>query len=105
MPTYSQIPGNLNLSLKRGDTFSVLVDFNVNLSGKTVSSAISSLITGQAVIGPTTAVVDAAAGQVNVSLTDEQTGGIPAGTYGWELSWDSGSERRTALTGVVEVTR
>lgn len=105
MSTYSQLPGTLGLSLKRGDTFSVMVDFDVSLSGKTVASTITSLVTGQSLLSPTTTVVDATSGQVNVSLTDTQTLSLPAGTYGWQMSWDSGTEKRTALTGFVEVAR
>jgi hypothetical protein len=105
MSTYSQLPGTLGLSLKRGDTFSVLVDFDITLTGKTVVSTITSLVTGQSVIAPATSVVDAANGQVNVSLTSTQTLSLPAGTYGWEMTWDSGTEKRTALTGFVEVAK
>jgi hypothetical protein len=62
------------------------------------------LVTGTAVASFVTSVTDAAAGQVNVSLTDTQTAALAAGTYGWRLDWVApGGVQRTALSGTVEV--
>ena len=105
MATYSQTPGTMNLTVKQGDTLSVLVDFDpVDVTGYTVTSSISSLVTGASVLGLTTSVTDAAAGKVNVSLTKQQTASLPVGSYGWSLLWDTPA-RRTALSGIFEVTR
>ena len=103
--TYSQLPGTMNLAFKRTNDFATLVDFNgTTLVGYTVSANVTSLVTGAAVIPFTTTLADAAAGQVNIALTDTQTASLPAGTYGWQLDWTApGSVQRTALSGTVEV--
>jgi len=103
---YKQNPGQMNLVFRRGDDFGTIVDFDgVSLSGYTVSAVVSSLVTGSDIIPVTTTFVDAAAGRVNVSLTDVQTASLPAGTYAWRLEWEApGQVRRTALSGIVEVT-
>jgi hypothetical protein len=104
MPTVSNLPGPLSLAFRAGDEFSSLIDFDTTLSGFTVSSNIVSLVTGATVASVTTTLVDAAAGQVNVGLTEAETAALAAGTYGWRLEWDNGA-KRTALEGFVEVTR
>jgi len=103
--TYSQLPGTMNLAFKRTNDFATLVDFNgTTLVGYTVSANVTSLVTGAAVIPFTTTLADAAAGQVDIALTDTQTASLPAGTYGWQLDWTApGSVQRTALSGTVEV--
>ena len=83
------------------------IDFGgVSLVGYTVSSTLTSLVTGGTVSPITTSVTDAAAAVVAVSLTDTQTASLAAGTYGWRLDWIApGGVQRTALQGVVEVVR
>jgi len=105
MSTYSQLPGTMNLSFKRANDFGTVIDFDgTTLVGFFVSASMTSLVTGATVVPFTTSVVDASAGQVNISLTDTQTAALPAGTYGWQLDWTApGSVQRTALSGTVEV--
>jgi hypothetical protein len=94
----------LSLAFRRGDEFGTIVDFDVSLSSHTVSSEIHSLVTGGSVLPFTTTLVDAAAGRVNIALTEMQTASLPAGTYGWRLEWVApGEVKRTALSGFVEV--
>lgn len=104
MPSYDALPGSLNLNVVRGDDVSVMLDFSVSLSAHTVTSSLTSLVTGGEVVPFTTAFVSASAGQVNVSLTDTQTLALARGTYGWNLKWTEGSATRTAIGGFVEVT-
>jgi hypothetical protein len=103
--TYTQLPGTMSLAFKRGDDFSTSIDFGgVSLVGYTVTSTLTSLITGGTVSAITTSVTDAAAAVVSVSLSDTQTAALAAGTYGWHLDWVApGGVQRTALQGVVEV--
>ena len=106
MPTYSQLPGSLSLSLRAGDELSSTIDFDTSLVGYTVTGDITSLVTGQTVTSIATTLVDAAAGQVGIAMTETQTGALAAGTYGWRLEWIApGDVKRTALAGMVEVTR
>ena len=106
MPTYSQLPGSLSLSLRAGDELSSTIAFDTRLVGYTVTSDITSLVTGQTVTSIATTLVDAAAGQVGIAMTETQTGALASGTYGWRLEWIApGDVKRTALAGMVEVTR
>ena len=105
MATYNLLPGTMGLGLKKGNDFSTLIDFDgTTLVGYTVTSSITSLVTGATVAPMTTSIADASAGQINVSLTDTQTAALAAGTYGWKLDWVApGSVQRTALQGTLEV--
>lgn len=95
----------MSLALKRSNDFSTEIDFDgVSLSGYTVTSTVTSLVTGSAVASFATTVTDASAGKVNIALTDTQTSALAAGTYGWQLNWTApGGIQRTALAGTVEV--
>ena len=103
MASYDQTPGTLNLSFKRSDDFSAMVDFSISLASYTVTAGITSLVSGAEVQPLTVSFVSATAGQVNVSLTDTQTAALARGTYGWQMRWTENNATRTALTGFVEV--
>ena len=104
MSVYEQIPGTLNLAMKRGDDFSALVDFSLNMTGYTTTASIVSAVSGDTVTPFTVTVQSAANGQVNISLNDTQTAALAAGTYRWQMAWVQGNATRTALTGFVEVS-
>lgn len=61
MSTYTVLPGTMNLAFKRSGDFSALVDFDVNLTGYTVSASLVSLVSSTVVQAFTTSVSDAAA--------------------------------------------
>lgn len=103
MNSYDQTPGNLPISFIRGDTLSALVDFSIDLTGYSLAGSLVSLVTGAEVVPLTLSVVSASNGQVNVSLTAQQTAELARGTYGWKFVWTQGLAVRTALTGFVEV--
>jgi hypothetical protein len=99
---YDQTPGNLPISFVRGDSFSSLLDFSINLTGYTFAASLVSVVTGAEVAALTSSVVSASNGQVNVSLTSTQTLALARGTYQWKFVWTQGNAVRTALTGFVE---
>ena len=101
--SYDQTPGNLPISFVRGDTLSALVDFSIDLTGYSFVGSLVSVVTGLEVVPLTIAIVSAANGQVNVSLTSQQTAALARGTYRWKFVWTQGLATRTALTGFVEV--
>ena len=107
MSTFTQLPATLNLTAVKGDTVSVSMDFEQDLTGYAVTSAIVSVPAGATVQAMTTTVTSAAEGRVTVSLTGTQTAAIAAGTYRWEMLWTSpGGSRRMPLSGFFEfVTR
>lgn len=105
MPNAADMPGYLAIGFRKGNSYGTLVDFSINVTGHTWDASVYSLATGVAIVEPTVSVVNAAAGQVNVSLTHTQTAGLAAGTYGWRLeSTAPGDIRRTYVAGVCEVT-
>ena len=106
MATAQQLPGVLNISFVSGDEYSRLIDFSFDATGYSFSADVYSTVTEATLLSPTVAVVSAALGQVNVSFTEIQTASLTPGTYGVRVEWVApGTSTRTALQGVVEVTR
>jgi len=102
MPTYDQLPAPLALRWTVGDDFSALLDFDISLVGASATAAVYSTITGASVATFTTTIPDAAAGKVNIALTDAQTTAIGPGTFRWGLVYTIGSVSRTAMEGYVD---
>lgn len=102
MPTYDQLPATMNLRWRVGDDFSALIDFDIGLTNYTAAATVYSTITGNAVATFTTTIPDAAAGKINVALTDAQTTALGPGTFRWGLVWTAGSVSRTSMEGYVD---
>lgn len=101
-----QTPGELSVSLCRGDDYSTLVDLSISIVGYTWSAAIYSLNTGATLATPTITVVSAAAGTFTVAITDTQAAALPPGTLGLRIDWVApGGFNRRAFDGVCEVIR
>jgi len=113
MAVFSQIPGDLDLRLVRGDevTFSA-VFAGVDLTGYTVTAAVYSgfgaTATNTPVATPTVTVTMATVNNVTsstvqISMTETQTLAIsPTGSNRWFLRWVSpGGVTRTVLSGNV----
>ena len=99
MAAYTQLPALMNVKLKAGDASSTSVDFDVSLTQYTVSSQVVSLVGGSLVAAVATTVTSPSEGQVSLVFP----AGIPAGTYGWNMTWTSSNgDRRTVLTGIAE---
>ena len=106
MPTFSLLPGSLNLEVKSGNELASTIDFDLDMSSYQVSSNISSLVTGSVVTTMTTSLVNAAAGQVGIAMSEAATTNLAVGTYGWCLnSVAPGSVTRTLLAGFLEVVK
>lgn len=104
MATYEQLPGELNLAFRRADEVSTEIDFSpISLTAYTMTASLVSLVGGGTVAAITTTMVDAAAGRLNIGLTDEQTAALAVGTYRWALTANDGQAKRTYLAGMVEV--
>jgi hypothetical protein len=104
MATYDQLPATLNLRWTVGNDFSALLDFDIGLTNYTAAATVYSTITGNPVATFTTTIPDAAAGKINVALTDSQTTAIGAGTFAWQLVWTVGTVTRTAMAGFIDAT-
>jgi hypothetical protein len=106
MATVSTLPGTLNLTIKRGDELSQLIDFSISLTGYQFAAEVVSAITYATVATPTVSAVNLSAGQVNLAMSETQTSSIAPGSYLWRLIWTApGTVRRTAIEGVLEVVR
>lgn len=105
MATYTNLPGVLNIEVRRGDELGLTPDFNVSLAGYTVSAAVYSCVTGNTA-GTMSAslTTDGSDGKVSLAMTEAETSALAQGTYRWALTWTApGSVARMALTGALEV--
>lgn len=111
MAEFSLLPGQLALKTRQGDEFSATVTLSqgtasFSLTGYTVTAGITSLVDGMSVDEFTVSVVAPTAGRVTVSLQEHETSALASGSYAWSLRWIApGAVTRTALSGVLEVTR
>lgn len=106
MATVSNLPGTLNIAVKRGDELAQMVDFSISLAGYTFEAEVVSAITYEEVAAITVSAVNLAAGQINLAMSESTTLAIAPGSYLWRLIWTGpGSVRRTALEGVIEIVR
>lgn len=106
MATVSATPGTLNITVKRGEAVSQLLDFSIALTGYTFTAEIVSAVTYATVTALTVTTVNLATGQINVGLSAATAANVAAGTYLWRLVWTPpAGDARTALEGIWEVTR
>lgn len=106
MATVSTLPGTLNVTVKRGDELSQLLDFSIALTSYTFAAEVVSAVTGATLATPTVTAVNLATGQVNLAMTEVQTSSLSPGSYLWRLIWTApGTVRRTALEGILEVIK
>ena len=115
--TFNALPGTLNISLTTGDEFGMLADLDIETTGFAWAAIIYETATSVSFVNPggvstqgttaatfTVTVVNAAAGQVNLSLTEIQTAALnPATSYRWYLRGvSSAMVTRTYLSGTLK---
>lgn len=116
MATISQLPADVTLRKFRGDEFRVTFDFDIDLTGYTITSEIYTIAVVAAAAGGGTATekssvgsfsveeVSLLNGQIAVALDEAQSLAIDAGSYRWLLKWVSPlGETRTVLNGAFEI--
>jgi hypothetical protein len=111
------LPGTLNISLTVGDEFGMLADLDIDTTGFTWTALVYEATPSVSFVNPSgvstqgataatfsVTVVNAAAGQVNLSLTELQTVALsPATSYRWYLRGVSaGLVTRTYLSGTLK---
>ena len=115
--TFNALPGTLNISLTTGDEFGMLADLDIDTTSFTWTALVYETATTVSFVNPggvstqgttaatfTVTVVNAAAGQVNLSLTEIQTAALnPATNYRWYLRGVSPAMvTRTYLSGTLK---
>ena len=107
MADVTQIPGSLNIKMAQGDDLSILVDFDIDLTGYTFESKVVETDGTEVVI--TVTETDLSAGQVTLEMTDTLSTALTLTDTGTFHSWyldrtDAGSRRRY-LAGNFEVIK
>jgi len=100
MADIEQIPGELNLLTTADDDFSVLLDFDVVLTGYTFVAKVEH---GSTTTAMTVTATDLAAGKITISLTNLQLTTIGEGKFRWYLIWTTGTTDRRILAGTFTV--
>jgi hypothetical protein len=103
MATYDVLPGAMNIDLKSGASFGVVVNFSgQTLTSSTATSTISSLVTGQTVAAIQTVILNNQ--DISLVLSANAVSAIPKGSYRWDHRWyQPGGIVRPILSGIVEV--
>jgi hypothetical protein len=117
--TFSQLPGTLDITFVTGDEVAVALDFDRDLTGYTIGTAIyvaRTFTTTGGGAGFVTAPGETAAvfaiaednlpeGRITIGLSEIQTESLsPAIAYRWYLRWiDTGMVTRTVLSGTITV--
>lgn len=119
MAEFTQLPGELNLTFVQGDQVKVNCDFDVNITGYTVTNSVyvTSVYASSGggngyvtTIGATVTTFDqtvtsAANGQILLDLPENKSALLTPGVgYRWYLRWmDQSSVTRTVLSGNLTV--
>jgi hypothetical protein len=106
MASYTQLPGTLNLTVKAGDYFSTVIDFDTNLDDTFVFANVYSLVNNESLVSMEVGYIDVSLGQVSASLTEAQVSSLKSGSYGWSMYWMLPTgQKRSALGGIFEVVK
>ena len=106
MASYTQLPGVLNLSVKSGDYFSTVIDFDTNLDDTFVYANVNSLVTNELLVSMSIGYIEPTLGQVSASLTEAQVSSLKSGSYAWSMYWlPPSGQKRSALGGIFEVVK
>lgn len=100
-PDFNLVPGALNLNGVVGDDFSVLFDFNVDLSGYSFEAKVLLDNNPYGRYQPITITnTNLPLGRITLSLSDAQTRIVgPISKKKWFISWTQGGDIRTVLSG------
>jgi hypothetical protein len=100
MADIEQLPGELNITTTADDDLSVLLDFDVVLTGYTFVAKVEHYQTTTTITVTNT---DLAAGKITISLTNTQLTAIGAGIHKWYLNWTTGTTDRRVLAGTFTI--
>lgn len=99
-----------NLVIDQGSTYSVNLDLTdengdvIDLSGYTANSQIRKWYTSSTAAAVFTTAVNAASGELTLSLTANQTSNLVAGRYVYDVELDQGGVISRIVEGIITVT-
>ena len=101
MVAITQIAGIVNITITQGGDWSVLVDFDIDLTGYTFESKVeeSDGTLNEILVTNT----DLSAGQITLSMTDTKTNDLSLDTHKWYLDRTNAGEQRRYLAGTFKV--
>ena len=106
MPTFEQLPADVDLAFNTGDRVPFTVAFDANLTGYAFEAAIIDAGTKSVLVTATTAATTASgATTLSVDFADSSTSSlVSTGRYSWYLRWKpTGGGYRTVLSGAAKV--
>ncbi len=107
MADVTQIPGSLNIKIAQGDDLSILLDFDINLTGYTFTSVVAESD------GTTTTITvvetDLSSGQITLTMTDTLSAALSVtednSFHSWYLDRTNAGNQRRYLAGDFEVIK
>jgi len=98
MTEISQLPAEVNITTTPYDDFSLLLDFNLDLTGYTFTCTLYENSNAHAIAVTNT---DLSAGKVTLSIQNTILATIPLGSWRWQFHWVAtpGSVDRLVLAG------
>ena len=103
MAEVTQIPGRLDIQLAQGDDMSLLVDFDIDLTGYTFESKVVEADETETVI--TVVETDLSTGKITITLSDTDSALISAAKHSWFLDRTNAGNQRRQLAGNFEVIK
>ena len=105
MAEVTQIAGELDIKINKGDDLSILLDFDIDLTGYTFESKVVESDATETVITVTD--TDLSAGQITLSMTDTLSDALAATKdrtpHRWYLDRTNAGNQRRYLAGDFEV--
>ena len=96
MAAITQVPGKLNITTTTDDDLSVLLDFDVVLTGYTFVAKVEH---NQNTTAITVTDTNLSAGQITIALSNALLMAIGEGLHRWYLIWTTGTTDRRVLAG------
>ena len=105
MAEVTQVPGALDIKIAQGDDLSILLDFDIDLTGYTFEAKVDETDAGTTVI--TVVETDLSAGQITLTMTDTLSAAIEITTdrtpHQWYLDRTNAGSQRRYLAGDFKV--
>jgi len=101
MAKVEQVPGRLDIKMAQGDDLSILIDFDIDLTGYTFAA--STVETDASTTTITVAETDLSNGQITLTMTDTLSDAIDEGVHKWYLDRTNAGAQRRYLAGDFEV--